>query len=431
MLIKSSFLNAISVVVKIATGFVLNKVLAIYVGPGGFAQISQFQNIINIFVGLSSNGIGNGVTKYIAENGLNSTKARSVISTSLATTILCCLIFSIVILLSAKSISARFFNTDIYLLYFYIMAIAIFFSCFNSLCLAVVNGISDYKLYFYITLSSSIVSFLVMITATIIWGIHGAVLSIVISPIFYSMYLILFHYGRIKSFFTGAKISIHWESLKDLSGFFYMSISSVICGGVVESLLRNLIVDKIGLHQAGLWDALNKTSGYYMLFVSSSLGFYFLPKFASELNFSMIRRLLVKGVLFVVVLSVSMSVFICLFKRFLIEVAFSPQFYGMTDLFNYQFSGEVFRSVNWLLAVYLISKRFTFEYMWTQIIYSITIYIVTKCILSQSLSLHSVSLSYLITNAALCAYLLSRVFFITNNNVVYMEVQRNESTKQI
>src|SRR5690606_22998809 len=66
-LIKTSLLNSIAVIVKMLTLLGINKVLAIYVGPAGYAAIGQFQNAIQMITTFASGAINNGVIKYTAE----------------------------------------------------------------------------------------------------------------------------------------------------------------------------------------------------------------------------------------------------------------------------------------------------------------------------------------------------------------------------
>ena len=47
-LVKTGFLNAIAVAIRILSSIVLNKILAIYVGPSGYAIIGQFQNLVTM-----------------------------------------------------------------------------------------------------------------------------------------------------------------------------------------------------------------------------------------------------------------------------------------------------------------------------------------------------------------------------------------------
>ena len=60
-LLKTSVLNGIASLIKIAAMFVLNKILAVYVGPAGYAAISQFQNFIQMVITFAGNAINTGV----------------------------------------------------------------------------------------------------------------------------------------------------------------------------------------------------------------------------------------------------------------------------------------------------------------------------------------------------------------------------------
>ena len=66
-LLKTSVLNGIAVLIRTATLFILNKILAVYVGPSGYAVIGQFQNFIQIVTTFAGGAINNAVIKYTAE----------------------------------------------------------------------------------------------------------------------------------------------------------------------------------------------------------------------------------------------------------------------------------------------------------------------------------------------------------------------------
>ena len=66
-LIKTSLLTAISTIVKILSGFVINKFMAIYVGPSGIAIVGQLQSFMTMITTLSNGAISQGVVKYTAE----------------------------------------------------------------------------------------------------------------------------------------------------------------------------------------------------------------------------------------------------------------------------------------------------------------------------------------------------------------------------
>lgn len=66
-LVRTSLLNGIAVAIKMLTLLGLNKVLAIYVGPAGYAAIGQFQNALQVITIFTGGAITNGVVKYTSE----------------------------------------------------------------------------------------------------------------------------------------------------------------------------------------------------------------------------------------------------------------------------------------------------------------------------------------------------------------------------
>jgi PST family polysaccharide transporter len=77
-LVKTSLLNGIAVIVKMLTLLSINKVLAVYVGPAGYAAIGQFQNAVQMITTFASGAINTGVTKYTAEYHESGEKQRAV-----------------------------------------------------------------------------------------------------------------------------------------------------------------------------------------------------------------------------------------------------------------------------------------------------------------------------------------------------------------
>ena len=68
-LIKTGLLNGIAVLVRVLTLLGLNKVLAVYVGPAGYAVVGQFQNAITMFTALASLFSNRSVSKEVAMTG--------------------------------------------------------------------------------------------------------------------------------------------------------------------------------------------------------------------------------------------------------------------------------------------------------------------------------------------------------------------------
>ena len=63
-----------------------------------------------------------------------------------------------------------------------------------------------------------------------------------------------------------------------------MALVSGVAGSVVFIAIRKNIIATIGIQQAGYWEAICRISSYYLVFISSILTLYFLPKLAVAKN---------------------------------------------------------------------------------------------------------------------------------------------------
>lgn len=93
-LIKTSVLTGISTVIKLISAFVINKVIAIYIGPSGLAVVGQLQNFTSIITTFSNGAISNGIVKYTAEYQTIEEKQK-IFSSSVVISLICSLIISI------------------------------------------------------------------------------------------------------------------------------------------------------------------------------------------------------------------------------------------------------------------------------------------------------------------------------------------------
>jgi len=66
-LIKTSILSGIATLIKVLTSFLLNTIIAVYIGPAGLAYIGQFQNFSQFVISVATGAIDQGVVKYSAE----------------------------------------------------------------------------------------------------------------------------------------------------------------------------------------------------------------------------------------------------------------------------------------------------------------------------------------------------------------------------
>ena len=101
-LLKTSALNGVAVLIKTATLFILNKILAIYVGPSGYAMIGQFQNFIQMVTTFAGSAINTAVIKYTAEYYKDENRQRAIWKTAGSLILIVSLILTVLILFFQK-----------------------------------------------------------------------------------------------------------------------------------------------------------------------------------------------------------------------------------------------------------------------------------------------------------------------------------------
>ena len=95
-LIKTSILTAISTIITVISGFVINKVIALYIGPSGLAVVGQLQNFMSIVTTFSNGAITSGIVKYTAEYQTIE-KKQKIFSTSIIISLSCSFIISLLL----------------------------------------------------------------------------------------------------------------------------------------------------------------------------------------------------------------------------------------------------------------------------------------------------------------------------------------------
>src|ERR1700750_2960929 len=157
-LLKTGMLNFIAMAVKIFTGLILNKIMAVYVGPSGYALASQFQNGINFVTTFASGAINTGVTKYTAEYSADRGSLQSLWRTAVIISFVSSFVLSILIFALSNWISIHYLKDEAYSGIIRWFSITIFMFVANIILLSIVNGKKLMERYVFINISGSIVS---------------------------------------------------------------------------------------------------------------------------------------------------------------------------------------------------------------------------------------------------------------------------------
>lgn len=373
-LIKTSLLNGIAVIVKMLTLLGINKILAIYVGPAGYAALGQFQNAVQMITTFASGAINTGVVKYTAQHHDDIKMQHKVWATAGSIALIGSVLTAIVIAILNKSLANWFLNDANYGGVFLWFAATLVLFVFNALMLAILNGKKEVGRYVLANIAGSLFAMIVTAIMAMKAGLYGALVALAIyqSISFFVTCALLWKAPWFKfRYLIGV---IDREVAGNLAKYTAMALTSAACVPVSHILIRNHLGITLGWESAGYWEAMWRLSSAYLMLVTTTLGVYYLPRLAELKDAREVRNEILQGYKIIIPVVVSGGLIVYLLRDFVIQVLFSSEFFPMRDLFAWQLLGDVLRVGSWIISYLMLSKAMFKPFMITEIIFSATFY---------------------------------------------------------
>lgn len=371
-LLRITSWTGIATSIKVASQFVIAKILAIFIGPPGLAIMGQLTNVMNIFQTIASGGITVGVTKYVAEYSGDKEKQESIIANSFKVIFYCSLICTAALILSYQYIGSLVFRTGDYNFVILALGFSLILLSFNNLFIAIINGLKEFRKYVVINIVTSIVNLLLTLIFVKLWGIPGALLTFILSPalIFFVSFFSVYRNAWLNMNFIFMKFD--YTVLKKLSGFSLMVLNNAIVGSLAQIVIRSIITSKISLDMAGIWDGMNRLSAAYLLLLTTSIQVYYLPTLSSILSPRLLWKEIIKTEKIILPLVFIMFTFIFLFRGIITDILFTKEFYAMKELYALQLLGDLVKVAAWIISYTMYAKAMTKQLIITDNIFTLT-----------------------------------------------------------
>ncbi|WP_038345957.1 O-antigen translocase [Acinetobacter sp. A47] len=416
-LLKTSVLNGVAVLIKTATLFILNKILALYVGPSGYAVIGQFQNFIQMVTTFSGNMINTAVTKYTAEYYKDEKKQENIWRNAGSIVFLLSIIFSFLIVFFQKELSFYIFHTVEYKSIFTWFAVFLIFFNFNTLFLAILNGKKEILKLVIANISGSVIALIITSTLAIKYHLYGALLAL---SLYQSVAFFITLYICYKTdwfYFSSLFGKIDKDIAKKFSSFAIMALVSAACVPLSQIVIRTYLGQKFGVDYAGYWEAMIRLSAAYLMLVTTTLGVYYLPRLSELQTVKEIKTEIYLGYKFIFPLAVIGGLCVYILRDWIILILFSQKFLPMADLFLWQMIGDALKIGSWILAYLMLSKAMTKLFVITEIIFAITSIILTY-ICTHWFGFEGVSIAHLINYAIYWSVMSIFVFKFLGNKAI-------------
>ncbi|WP_298902679.1 O-antigen translocase [uncultured Psychroserpens sp.] len=364
LLLKIASINSVSVALRIFSGLITSKLLAIFIGPNGLAYIGNLHDVINSGKAFSTLGLGNGIVKYVAEFRDNIIELGKIVSTVFYCILGALIIISLFVYFNAQTLNDIIFTSDndyAYIIRFLGVVLPLY--AFKTVMFSILNGLSRFKQILHITIVAQIIGLLLNVLLIWKFQLKGALLSILIVEIVLFLITLvsasdLWKYFRLISL---KKIAV--VHIKNLGAFTIMALFSATVLPLVSVFIRNYIIDDYGESQAGFWVAMQRISNYYLMFVTSLITLYILPRF-SQINTSMgFRKEVFSFYKTIVPLFFVGLVIIYFLRSFIINLVFDKDFQPVTDLFLWQLLGDFIKVLSLVISYQFIAKKMVWHYI--------------------------------------------------------------------
>lgn len=365
-------LNSVSMGVSFLLGIISTKIVSVFLGSSGMALLGSFRNFSSMIKSVATLGINNSLVKLFVENQ-NDKKELSVIYATFFWFFLFVSTFlGITVLIFANFISEFLFFTNSFTNPIRFFGLLLPLMVINSFWLAIYNGLEKFKRIVVIQIISNVLIF--SCTAYLIWkdAIAGGLLAVALSELLMVWVTFLFVLKDKRYFQFDLQKVIDKKYLGVIKKFSVMAFLSAVIVPLTLMLIRNFIVDIHSIQDAGIWDATNKLSGFYMMIFSSGLSLYYVPKLASlktDEEFKVELKFYFK--IFVPLFAIVLVV-VFLFKGIILNIAFTKEFLKIQEVLIWQLLGDLLKIMTLAFGYQILVKARIKEYIILEIVFNLS-----------------------------------------------------------
>lgn len=401
-------LNSASVAVSFVLGVVSSKIISIFLGTLGMALMGSFRNFALMVKSVATLGISNSIVKLFVENKEDKKELSVIYSTFFWLFLMISVAMAGIIFLFATPISSFLFYTDSYINPIRFFGLLLPFMVINTFWLAIYNGLEKYKSIVIIQILSNVIVF--GVTALLIWkeNISGGLFSIAVGEVLMVGVTFLFVRKDGDYFKFDLQKVMSKKYVRIIRKFSVMALLSAVIVPLTLLLIRQEIVRNYSIQEAGIWDAVNRLSGFYMMFFSSGLSLYYMPKLASIHTEKEFKNELKSYFKIFVPLFLVMLVAVYLAKNLIIKIAFTDEFSSIKELLIWQLAGDFIRILTLAFGFQIVVKTMMKRYFIGEIAFNLS-YFGLSFYLMKSYSVEGVLQAYVYANI-ICLVLVLAMF---------------------
>ncbi len=353
---RAASFGALQTVASMIVSFLSVKITSVYLGPVGVGTLGQMQYLISLTLGIVVAGLRNGVVRRTAELSDAPSSQAVVVGTVLRLSFLLGLPVAVITAALSGWLAEVVLQDGGMRLPIIVFSAAYLFGLVGTLMLGCANGAQDFRSTALINIIAGFANLGMFAVICPRFGVLGALIVVSVMPVV--TWLIARAFATRNAWWPRRPLEPAFsrpEARRALA-FIPAAAVSAIASPLVQLALRSDLAFHSGMGSVGLLQGITRLSDLYLGIVTSVLGMYFLPRFAEINRGAELTRELGRALTLIVPALALVSIALYLLREIIVRLLFTEAFLGMTDLFAWQMTGNVFRMVGWLFGYMMIAK---------------------------------------------------------------------------
>lgn len=348
---------------RISGALLLNKLLALYGGPGGLTLLTHFQNLLALFTILPYDGVHVGLVKYLAPLRPGSGRYRAWFGAGIILNLVVVVLGGLALLLAPGPLVGVFQRTAGWTAWF---MLGVGMLAAHALLGAVLLAVGRLKTYVWLMVALSALGVSgVGMALGLGWPVEQVLLTYLLAQ---ALTLLPTLWASARAgLLSRLRGRISRVALRGLGGFLLMAGSLLLFGTAVNFAVRELLIARFGLAQTDLWQAVAKISDNYTMVFSALMSSVYYPRLAALSTQPAAQRAYVRTILLLLapVLAVGLGL-LYLLRNWLLPLLFDEQFAAASYLFAPQLLGDWAKFLTWLLLFLLTAHAQVGRYVAVQ-----------------------------------------------------------------
>jgi PST family polysaccharide transporter len=357
--VRSAAGTGVAVVARAAGALTLNKLVAVYGGPGGLTHLAQFQNLMGLFGALPADGIQVGATARLAPLRPGTARYRAWLGAALALTLGLVGLGGLVLLAT----NAAAWGTGPVLLFALGMA-AVAAQALLSTALLAAGQRRAYVVQALVlsALSTGAAGTALLLHQPLPWVLGGYLAGQALAL------LPTLGQARRAGLLRGLRLrGASPAAVRGLLRFVLMALGTLLFGRAVDYAVRDYLIRTFSPAGTDLWQAVARLSDNYSLVVGAVLSTVFYPRLAALAAAPAQARRYLRAVLGLLAAGLAAGLGLVFGLRdWLLPLLFAPHLLAARELLAPQLLGDWAKFLVWVFIYQLLARARPLPYLAVQ-----------------------------------------------------------------